>query len=75
MMVRGKQHRAIVAAPSEAAAARALEINRGSFEQWYCQTGNDVEIAVATAQPGVVFLLDGDLSARPTPEKFHPVQR
>lgn len=48
--------RRIVAAASQAAAARALGVSSSHFRQYACQTYNAVEIALATGKPGAVFM-------------------
>lgn len=52
--VRGQQ-RAVIASRSKAAAARALDVSIGHFNMYAADTGNEEEIRVALAEPGVVF--------------------
>lgn len=51
----GKQVRAIVAAKSRVAAARALGITDGHLKMYGSEAGNAVEIAIAGSAPGKVF--------------------
>jgi hypothetical protein len=56
-----RQCRAIVAAPSKAAAVRALNaadlaVTMHTFNGYAAETGNDTEIATATAHPLHVFV-------------------
>lgn len=56
-----RQCRAIVAAPSKAAARRAFDaagfyMTMHSFNGFAGETGNDHEVATATAAPGHVFI-------------------
>lgn len=50
------QFEAVVAAPSRAAAARALGLASATVAKYASITGNPVQIAVAMAQPGTVFI-------------------
>lgn len=47
--------RRIVAAASQAAAARAFDIPASRLAKYGCETGNPTEIALATGKPGTVF--------------------
>lgn len=47
--------RRIVAATSQAGAARAFKIPASRLAKYGCETGNAVEIALATGKPGAVF--------------------
>ena len=67
----GKQIRAIVAAPSKAAVARAAGAARPSALWNLCETGNALEIQAASACPGVV--LYRRLNDRDSP--FQPLNR
>lgn len=49
------RNRRIVAAPSQAAAARLTGVSPHSFRQYGGETGNAEEIAVALQEPGVVW--------------------
>lgn len=49
------QRRAIVAAQSKAAAARALGVSQYYAKSYVTETGNAEEIAQALTEPGVVF--------------------
>jgi len=51
-----KTHRVIVAAPSKAAAARALGVTSSRLTKWGSVTGNANELEVALAAPGFVFM-------------------
>lgn len=50
------RNRSIVAAPNQKAAAAALDISLYLFRQYASDTGNDEELALATAEPGQVFM-------------------
>jgi len=50
-----KQVTAIVAASSQRKAADALNVGLHHFRGYASETGNRIQIEVATAQPGVVF--------------------
>lgn len=50
-----KQARCIVAAPSKAAAARALNCTIGHLNTYGSVTGNEYEIKAAMAQPGIAL--------------------
>lgn len=50
-----RQQRTIVAAPSRAAAARALGASSYAMSQWGSRTENPYEVAAALAEPGQVF--------------------
>lgn len=50
------QVRAIVAARSRSAAARAFEVTDRFLKEYGTPTGNDGEIATALAKPGTVFI-------------------
>lgn len=63
------RHRHIVAARSRAEAFRAWGTTRGQSDRYTSETGNDVEIAIATSRPGVVF--ESDLNEK----KFRPWTR
>lgn len=75
-----RQVRTIVAAKSIAAAVRALHdadhhITRYEFTRFWGETGNDVEIQVASGTPGTVFAARGlDSSAQHLPEHFTPLK-
>lgn len=47
--------RHIVAAKTKKAAAEALGVTLYSLNGWAAETGNDLELATALAEPGVVF--------------------
>lgn len=49
------RNRRVVAAPSQAAAARLTGMSPHSFRQYGGETGNAEEIAVAMREPGVVW--------------------
>ena len=49
------QTREIVAAPSRAAAGRAFGVSAGHMAKWAEETGNELELQTAIAEPGVVF--------------------
>ena len=49
------QTREIMAAPSQSAVARAAGFKRASQLFNLCETGNDEELRVALAEPGVIF--------------------
>jgi hypothetical protein len=70
------QRRVVVAAPSRAAAARALGCTSAYLAAWGCPTGNDQEIALAEAQPGTVFIhVADDLSAPFAAGRWVPAER
>ena len=50
-----RQTREIVAAHSKAEAMRLGGLTRREFEHSGCETGNEEELRVALAEPGVVF--------------------
>lgn len=56
-----RQPRCIVAAPSRAAAARALGVTSRWLAEYGSTTGNDAEIAVALSAPGVPWCAVTDL--------------
>lgn len=59
------QRRRIVATNSKKAARELLGMSAYDFERFAGATGNAVEVAVATARPGVVFsALDGGTGNR-----------
>lgn len=51
--------RQIVATKTKKAAAEALGLSYYHFNEYACDTGNDVELRVALAEPGVVFSSPG----------------
>lgn len=53
-MHRGKQVRGIVAGTQKQAAA-AIGSGIGYIREYWSRTGNETELAVALAQPGVLF--------------------
>ena len=57
LVFRGRrQVRTIVAAPSQAAAARAVHETLHRVREWWHVTSNNVELATALAKPGQVFM-------------------
>jgi len=59
------RYEAIVAAPSAAAAARAMDVTPGFLRDRGGVTGNQEQIAMATAEPGCVFLRVSSLMTAP----------
>lgn len=59
-----RQTRAIVAAPSQKAAAEAFGVSLHEFRNYGGETGNAGEIEVATSDPGVVYWSDLDTFPR-----------
>ena len=57
------QVRAIMAG-TQAEIAKALHTTVGYIKTYWSQTGNDVELAVALAEPGTVFWADKNKYAR-----------
>lgn len=51
----GGSARGIVAAASQRRAAELLGITLDALRQYGCETGNDTEVALCTANPEVVF--------------------
>lgn len=51
----GKQAVCIVAAKSRAAAARAFEVADGHLKMYGSETGNDLQILIASSSPGTLF--------------------
>ena len=64
------QVRAIVAAPSMKAAAQAYQTTVYQVQDWASVTGNAEELAVAQAEPGVVFVRPLDEKG-PWRKRFH----
>lgn len=56
-----RQPRCIVAAPSRAAAARALGVTSRWLAEYGCEAGAEAEIAVALSVPGVAWCAVTDL--------------
>lgn len=64
------QTRRIVATTSQKKAAELVGWSLHSFRQYWTETGNEVEVQVATATPGVVFCRPLDSYHAPfVPEK------
>jgi hypothetical protein len=71
-----RQRRVIVAAPSRAAAARALGCSSAYLGSYGCPTGNDREIALAESKPGTVFIhVADDLSAPFAEGRWVPAEK
>lgn len=51
--------RAIVAANTKKEAARVADISLNELRNYWCITGNETEVAIATAKPGVLFVQIG----------------
>lgn len=58
--IKGRQHRFVVAAPTLIAVYRAAEAAGldKPRRDYLCETSNETEVEVATAQPGSVFSVD-----------------
>lgn len=52
---KGKQVRAVVAAPTQKRAAELVGMSVGEFRQFWSVTGNSEEVRVALSQPETVF--------------------
>ncbi len=63
----GKQIRHIVSASSQKKAAELLGVSVGEVRSLWAQTGNKIELEVALAQPGTVFLKVSDSNYEPAP--------
>jgi hypothetical protein len=71
LVFRGKQQvRTIVAATSQAKAAEAVGATLSGFRDWWVESGNKDELAVALAKPGQVFQASSSMS-----KDFRPVVR
>ena len=55
LMHHGKQLNTIVATHTQKEAAKLLGISLYELRNYWSETGNDIEINVATSKPGVVF--------------------
>lgn len=64
IFVRGVQRRAIVAASSQKEVARIIGCPLYEIREWWCETGNNRELDVALAEPGVVFHADLNFAKR-----------
>lgn len=64
------QLRTIVAAPSQAKAAEALNCSLSELRTWWSKTGNPVELATALSNPGQVFQASSTMG-----KDFRPVVR
>lgn len=53
--IAGKQHRVIIAARSKKRAAELFKVSMYEFNNYYCETRNQVELAVAKGSPETVF--------------------
>ena len=58
-----KQKKTIVATCTKKQAAKILDYSMYSFNKYFSATGNAVQIQVATARPGAVFVEDVEYSA------------
>lgn len=55
----GRQYRGVVAATSQAAAAKAMNVSLWYFRENTCDTENGLEVAAALSEPGTVFVVVG----------------
>lgn len=46
----GRQFRCLVAATTQKRAAELVDETIGAFRSWWCTTGNDLELSVATEE-------------------------
>jgi len=55
----GKQVRTIVATTSKASAARLVGEKMHHFNDYWCETGNAIELEIANTRPETVFISSG----------------
>lgn len=55
----GRQYRGVVAATSQAAAAKAMNVSLYYFREYTCDPENDLEVTAALSEPGTVFVVVG----------------
>lgn len=67
IFVNGKQVRAIVSAKSLKRASELTGVKYNHMRGYWCETGNDIELKIATASPETVFIATSASSKEFTP--------
>lgn len=57
--VNGKQVRTIIATYTKKRAAELLEVNMYEFSNFWCETGNEIEVKTALEKPETIFKSSG----------------
>lgn len=66
----GEQRRAVVAAKSQKEAARLFGVSLYELRNYASETGNEVEVRIASESPGRVCVKMGDVSGNPEREPW-----